>query len=737
MNIVNSLVLRGLKNFGLLPKIKHTERVALEAGTLGFERMIFQGAPGRFWDTIFSLQTYELTEEEKEFINGPVKRICGMVDDWRVREHDRDLPPEVYRALKKEGIYSLIIPKEYGGLELSPQAHAELVKVLAMQSNTLAVTGMVPNSLGPAELLLHYGTDAQKQHYLPLLAKGAVPCFGLTEPGAGSDAFGGMKSEGTVGYGEWDGKQVLGMYLSFNKRYITSAPNADIIGLAFFLRDPDGLLGDQFGGKRDIGITLALLPGNHPEIIREERHLPSATPFQNGTLRGERVFARLAFVIGERDGLGRGDEMLMKCLGIGRSISLPSLAIASMKRALFVARNYSLVREQFNVPIASFEAILEKIADIAVKLYSTEALQQIALGYIREGRKPFLLSGIIKWRSTKAGRESVIHGMDTLAGRGIMDGPNNPLLGAYMASCMPVAVEGANDMVRSLMIIGQGAVRCVDGLYELAIAGCETSDDKAGELAAQGVIKHIRAVVGIFGRAVWRAFSGGRKRMPLVPKDIKHCARGINRLSSAFALLTVVMIWTYGSGFKRREHVSGRLADAVSSLVLAIATIFRRKKDWSSSSIPAYSCELLLHEAQEALVQTIQNHPSRTVKNMLMVLLFPFGRPYGKPLDCLLDKATAFVFSNGGEEWVEGGMPISGALLVIKKAAAALQVARSIESRVKKGGVQATEFEKGLIEEARKLQEWAIAVDTFTPDELVPNRSTPRGYSYLHQIPTP
>lgn len=734
MNIVNSFTLKTLKKFGFLPKIKHTERVALEAGTLGFERMIFRGTPGRFWDDMFSLQTYKLTEEERRFINGPVKRVCAMVDDWRVREHDRDLTPEVYEALKREGIYSLIIPKEYGGLELSGEAHAELVKTLAIQSNTLAVTGMVPNSLGPAELLLHYGTDAQKQYYLPLLAKGAVPCFGLTEPGAGSDAFGGMRSEGIVEYGMWKGERMLGVSITFNKRYITSAPNADIIGLAFFVRDPKGLLGDRFAGKRDIGITLVLLPGSHPGIIRGECHFPSATPFQNGTLRGESVFIPLTFIIGEHDGLGRGDEMLMKCLGIGRSISLPALAIASMKRALFVTRNYALVREQFNVPIASFEAILEKIADIAAKLYSTEALQQIALGYIREGGKPFLLSGILKWRSTKAGRESVIHGMDTLAGRGIMDGPSNPLLGAFMASCMPVAVEGANDMVRSLMTVGQGATRCVDGLYELALAGCEADEEAAGKFAAQGVRKHMRAIPGICGRAMWRAFFRGRKRMPLVPSGMKRCARGVNRLSAALALLTVVMIWTYGSGFKRREHVSGRLADAVSSLVLATATIFRRKKDWSGSSIPEYACESLLYEAQESLVQTIQNHPSGAIRKMLMFLLFPFGRPYAKPLDGLLDKVAAFIFSRRGEEWIEEGMSVSGPLAVIKNAAEKLQVAHNIENRVKKGGSPVTEEEKRLIKEARKHQEEAIAVDTFDPNELargVPGKGPQGTLTYL------
>ncbi|HER26114.1 MAG TPA: acyl-CoA dehydrogenase, partial [Rhodospirillales bacterium] len=458
-----------------LPEMGETERIALEAGTVGWDGELFSGKPD--WSKLLDFEIKPLTDEEQAFLDGPTEELCNRLDDWQITQ-DRDLPPEIWDYLKSKGFFGIIIPKDFGGLGFSAHAHSAIVIKLSSRNVTAAVTVMVPNSLGPGELLLHYGTDEQKNHYLPRLASGTdIPCFALTEPGAGSDAANGQ-SVGIVCAGKWQGEDVTGIRLTFNKRYITLAPVATLVGLAFKLQDPDGILGDT----EELGITCALIPRDTPGLKIGNRHDPMGVPFHNGPVAGEDMFVPLDVIIGGIDGAGQGWRMLMESLAAGRSISLPSQSVAAAKVAARSTSAYATVREQFGMSIGKFEGIRERIANIAGQSYAMTAAGRLAFGAVDAGEKPSVISAIVKAYLTEGMRSCLNDAMDIHAGSAICRGPGNIYSSAYTAIPIGITVEGANILTRSLIVFGQGAIRChpfVQDEMAAATAGDVTAFDKA------------------------------------------------------------------------------------------------------------------------------------------------------------------------------------------------------------------------------------------------------------------
>jgi acyl-CoA dehydrogenase len=438
---------------GLLPRMGETERIALEAGTVWWDGELFSGDPD--WQQLLAFQPRGLSEAEQAFLDGPVEELCRMLDDWQIWQ-DRAIPDEIWDYLKKERFFGMIIPREHGGLGFSAIAHSAVVAKVTSRSVPTVCALMVPNSLGPAELLLLYGTEAQRQHYLPRLATGEeIPCFALTEPHAGSDAAA-PRSRGVVCRGRYDGEEVVGIRLDWDKRYITLAPVATLIGLAFHLSDPEGLL----GGAAEPGITCALVPHHLPGIDIGAHHDPLGVPFPNGPIKGKGVFIPIDFVIGGREGVGNGWRMLMNCLAAGRSISLPSLSVGAAQLATRTVGAYGTVREQFGLPIGRFEGIEEALARIAGHTYLMNAARVITCGAVDAGEKPAVISGIVKAYLTQAMRDVLSDAMDIQAGAGICRGPNNILGRGFSSVPLGITVEGANILTRSMIVYGQGAIRC-------------------------------------------------------------------------------------------------------------------------------------------------------------------------------------------------------------------------------------------------------------------------------------
>ncbi|HAA91396.1 MAG TPA: acyl-CoA dehydrogenase, partial [Rhodospirillaceae bacterium] len=487
----------------ILPSMGETERIALEAGTVWWDRDLFSGRPD--WKKLLAFQPKPLTDVEEAFMEGPVEELCRMADDWQIHQ-DRDLPPEIWNFIKKHKFFGMIVPEEYGGLGFSAIGHSAVITKLSSRSVPLGTTVMVPNSLGPAELLLHYGTEEQKKHYLPRLATGEdIPCFALTEPEAGSDAAS-PRSHGIVCKGEVDGKEVLGMRLTWNKRYITLAPVATVVGLAFRLFDPDGLLGDE----EDIGITCALIPRDTPGVEIGRRHDPMGVPFQNGPISGSDVFVPLDYIIGGEKGAGQGWRMLMDCLAAGRSISLPSLSVAAAEMTARTAGAYATVREQFGLPIGRFEGIEEPLARIGGYAYLMDAARRITCGAVDAGEKPAVLSAVIKAYCTDAMRHVVNDGMDIQAGAGICRGPRNILGRSFIAVPIGITVEGANILTRSMIIYGQGAIRAHPFVHD-EMEAAEAGDVRRFDNALFGHINLVMCngmrawILGLTGSRLTRA----------------------------------------------------------------------------------------------------------------------------------------------------------------------------------------------------------------------------------------
>lgn len=608
-----------------LPTMGETERIALEAGTVWWDGELFSGKPD--WRKLLDFDIKPLTDEEQAFLDGPCEELCRMLDDWQINQ-DRDLAPEIWSFIKDQGFFGIIIPKEFGGLGYSAHAHSAVVVKLSSRSVTAAVTVMVPNSLGPGELLVHYGTDAQKNHYLPRLARGEdIPCFALTEPGAGSDAANGQ-SQGIVCKGMWDGKEITGIRLTYNKRYITLAPVATVIGLSFRLFDPDHLLGEE----EDIGITCALIPRDTPGMDIGNRHDPMGVPFQNGPVFGDDVFVPLDYIIGGQDGAGNGWRMLMESLAAGRSISLPSQSLGAAELAARSTSAYATVREQFGMPIGKFEGVREPLARIAGHAYFMNAGRRLAFGAVDAGEKPSVISAVVKAYLTEGSRLCINDAMDIHAGAAICRGPENIFTRPYDAMPIGITVEGANILTRSLIVFGQGLVRCHPFVHDEMQAVAD-NDLKGFDKAFFG---HLGSVYSNAIRSLVLALTGGR--LVAVPGNVPASAyfRALTRYSASFALVADVCLATLGGALKRREKISGRLADALAWLYLASATLKRFHDDGRPAEDVAllrWSCDLALWNIQEALRGVLDNLPNRLAALMVRFLVFPLGARRRPPDD--------------------------------------------------------------------------------------------------------
>ncbi len=611
---------------GVLPQMSETEREALEAGTVWWDGDLFSGDPD--WRKLLDFEIQALSPREREFLDGPVRELCRMLDDWQVRR-DGDLPDEVLEFIKAQGFMGMIIPETFGGLGFSAAMNSAVVTIVASRSVTASVTIMVPNSLGPAELLHLYGTQEQKDHYLPRLARGEeLPCFALTEPHAGSDA-GSMRSRGVVCMGEWEGEEVLGIRLDWDKRYITMSTITTLIGLAFKLHDPDHLLGDV----EDLGITCALVPADLPGIETGQRHDPMGVPFFNGPTRGKDVFVPIDFVIGGRAMCGKGWGMLMQCLSAGRGISLPALSVGASQLAARTAGAYAYVREQFKLSIGRFEGIEEPLARIAGMTYTLDAARRLTHGAIDAGEKPAVVSAILKAYSTEAMRKVVNDAMDVVGGSGICRGPRNILAGSYQAIPIGITVEGANILTRTMIIYGQGAIRCHPWVQK-EMAAVAARDASAFDRAFFG---HVGFVFQGAARSLLLGLSGGALAAPVHPR-LDPFLRQLTRYSAAYALVSDAAMATLGGTLKRKEKINGRFADALAWMFLASATMKRFVDEGEPErdrEVLQWSMEHALYEVERALVGILDNLPNRLAAAALRPVVFPLGARRRPPSDHL------------------------------------------------------------------------------------------------------
>ncbi|HET9031654.1 MAG TPA: acyl-CoA dehydrogenase [Dokdonella sp.] len=609
----------------VLPRLGDTERIALEAGTVWWDADLFSGMPD--WQKLLDFEEQPLSDEEQAFLDGPVNEFCRTVNDWEVYQR-RDLSPETWQQIKDFRLFGMIIPKKYGGLEFSALAQSRIVTRISSCSVTAAVTVMVPNSLGPGELLLHYGTEAQKERYLRPLAEGTeIPCFALTGPEAGSDAAA-TQSEGIVEKRMIDGKEVLGLRCNWMKRYITLAPVATLIGLAFRLKDPDHLIGDV----EDRGITCALIPRDTPGIEIGQRHDPMGVPFHNGPTVGRDVWIPFDAVIGEMDGVGHGWRMLMESLAAGRSISLPALSIGAAQMATRICGAYATVREQFDTPIGRFEGIEEPLARIAGLTYLMTATRDLTCGALDAGEKPAVIGSIAKAYLTEAMRQVISDAMDIRAGSAIQRGPRNKLSRAWDAVPIGITVEGANILTRSMIIYGQGAIRC-HPFVQKEIDSVANKDLKGFDLAIFG---HVNLLVTRSVRTLLLALTGSRLAGVPQTEDTARYYQHLSRFSAAFTIVSDPAMGTLGGSLKRREKISGRLADGLAYLYLASAALKRyhdEAKTTANYALVRWSVELCLYRVQEALLGVLENLPNRSAAGLLSVLIFPLGARFRPPND--------------------------------------------------------------------------------------------------------
>lgn len=623
----------------MLPTLSDTEKIALEAGTVWFDGEIFTGAPD--WKKLLDFDVGELTEAEKAFLEGPVEEFCRLTADHEA-SRTGDLDEAAWTFLKEKGFFGMVIPEEYGGLGFSAKAHSAVVTKISTRSAAGAVTVMVPNSLGPAELLLHFGTDEQKQHYLPRLAKGdEVPCFALTEPHAGSDA-GTPRSFGVVCKGEWEGEEILGMRLTWDKRYITLSSVATVLGLAFRLKDPDGLLGDQ----EDLGITCALIPRDTPGVETGRRHDPLGIPFHNGPTTGEDVFVPLDFIIGGPDQAGGGWKMLMSCLAAGRSISLPANSCGVSQLATRTVGAYATVREQFKLPIGRFEGVEEPLARIVGRNYLMNATRWVTAGSVDAGEKPAVLSAIAKAYMTENMRAIINDAMDVVGGSGISRGPRNILGTAYQAAPIAITVEGANILTRTMIVFGQGAIRCHPFVQD-ELAAVEEGDLARFDQAFWGHVGHVHK--NLF-RAKFHAITGSRFAGAPVSGPAGEYLNHLTRFSAAFCVLSEFSMALLGGALKRKEKLTGRLADALAWIYIAGCCVKRYQDEGSRrSDLPLlrWTCEYALYEIQQALRGVLENFPVAPVAWILGWALFPLGYHFRKPSDALGGKLARAILEGG------------------------------------------------------------------------------------------
>jgi acyl-CoA dehydrogenase len=724
----------------ILPPLSQTERIALESGSVGFEGQLFSGDPD--WDQLLSQPAPRLTDEEQAFLDGPVEELCKRIDDWEITHVHADLPPELWDFIKHNRFFGMIIPKQYGGLGFSALAHHKVIQKIASMSSVVSSTVGVPNSLGPGELLVHYGTQEQKDHYLPRLAAGLeVPCFGLTGPFAGSDATS-IPDYGIVCKGEWNGAQVLGIRLTFDKRYITLAPVATLIGLAFRLYDPDGLIGDT----NDIGITIALVPRDTPGVEIGRRHFPLNSPFQNGPIHGREVFIPLSQLLGGEDYVGKGWQMLNEQLSVGRSITLPSTASGGAKMGAIATGAYARIRKQFGLSVGRFEGVEEALARIAGKAYAISALSQATAMAVDRGERPAVPSAIAKYHCTTMGREVATDVMDVLGGKGIILGPRNFAGRNWQAAPIMITVEGANIMTRSLLIFGQGAILCHPWVLK-EMKAAQNPDAAAGlEEFDRNLFGHIGFAISNAVRSLWFGLTAAKFGKAPGDDYTRRFFRKLDRYSANLALIADVSMLMLGGKLKFKESLSGRLGDVLSHLYLTSAMLKRYQDEGHPAGdqpLLAWAFHDSVHRIELALSAALRNYPIRPVGWLLWMLVFPWGRRAQAPSDRLGHRAAALLMApNEARDRLAAGVfttpgehnPAGRINSYLAKAILAEPVERKFLKALKNSDIEALDFasqldegvregwitaeERVQLEELRALTLDAITVDDFDTEEL-------------------
>jgi len=624
----------------MLPSMSSTEREALEAGTVWWDGELFTGKPD--WPKLLDAKAPQLTAEEQAFLDGPCEELCGMIDDFDITHRRGDMPPEIWEFLKRKGFFAMIIHKKYGGLEFSAYAHSCVLAKLSSRSATVSSTVAVPNSLGPGELLQHYGTEDQKNHYLPRLARGDdIPCFALTGPRAGSDAAS-LPDTGVVCRGLWEGREIIGLRLNFSKRYITLAPVATVIGLAFRMFDPEKLLGE----RTDLGITCALIPRGTAGIRIGRRHFPLNVPFQNGPIQGKDVFVPLDFIIGGPAMAGQGWRMLVEQLSVGRCISLPSSGTGGGKAAVFATGAYARIRRQFNMPVGKFEGIESVIARMVGLTYTMDAARSVTAGAIDGGEKPSVPSAMLKYHVTEMSRQIANDAMDVHGGKGICLGPRNYLGRGYQVVPVAITVEGANILTRSLIIFGQGAIRCHPYVLKEMEAARNPDRVRGVRDFDDALLGHIGFTLSNAVRSLIMALSNARFTATPVEGSVGRYYQHIVRFSASFAFAVDVAMLSLGGYLKKKENLSARLGDVLSCMYLASMTLKhyenqgRRPEDLP---IVEWACRHQLYKAQEQLHAFLRNFPNRWLAGVMRLLIFPTGLQYSAPDDRLGRKLASLV----------------------------------------------------------------------------------------------
>lgn len=728
----------------ILPRVSRTEQEALDAGTVGWDAELFSGRPQ--WDNLLSIRKPTLTAEEQAFLDGPVETVCGMLNDWDIRHNRADLPPEVWAFFKEHGFFGMLISKEHGGLGFSAQAQSQVVSKVASRSVAAGITVMVPNSLGPGELLEKYGTPEQKQKYLERLAKGQeIPCFALTGPHAGSDAAG-MRDVGVVTYDMYNGKKTLGVRLSWDKRYITLAPVATLLGLAFHLHDPDHLLGE----KDELGITLALVPANFKGVEIGRRHYPARSAFMNGPTRGRSVFIPMDFLIGGVDYVGQGWRMLMECLSTGRAISLPAIGTVSIKHALRVTTAYARVRRQFGIPVGIMEGVAEPISRIIRNAYVYEAARALTASMVDEGQKPAVISALLKYRTTEAMRDSFNDAMDIHGGRAIQDGPTNYLFSGYANVPVAITVEGANILTRTLITFAQGALRAHPYLYK-EIEAAQDSDRSRGiaafDKAFGGHVSFmLRNIVGSFVHALtFGVFASAPAN-----NEMSRWYKQLARYAQSFALVGDWTVAFLGGDLKRKQRLSGRMADILSDLYLLSSVLKRFEDDGriaEDKPVVDAAARDLIASIEQSFAAVFANFPNFWLRNLMRFLVFPLGR-HAKPASdretyrlvramlrpgALRDRLTQGIYVSMDPKDITG--VLEDAFIKVTKAEDVEakffraikkhQIERRLDRDAITDAVDAgvlTEAEAATLRLADQATDRAIKVDDFDPEELVPRQ---------------
>jgi acyl-CoA dehydrogenase len=673
----------------ILPDMSSTEKEAIDAGTVWWDADLFSGRPD--WDKLLAVPAPRLSAEEQAFLDGPVEELCAMCDDWEITHERQDLPPHLWQFIKDKGFLGMIIPKRYGGLEFSALAHSAVVMKLSTRSGAAAISVMVPNSLGPAELLLHYGTEEQKNHYLPRLAKGLeIPCFALTSPEAGSDAAA-IPDYGVVCKGQWHGKEVLGMRVTWDKRYITLGPIATLLGLAFKLYDPERLISN----KEDLGITCALVPTNTPGVNIGRRHLPLNAVFQNGPNSGKDVFMPLDWIIGGPEYAGKGWMMLMGCLAAGRAISLPTSSTGGVKALTRFTGAYARVRSQFKTPIGKLEGVEEALGRIAANCYVMDATRVMTAGAVDLGEKPAVLSAIAKYHMTERARDAVNDAMDIAGGKGICLGPNNWVGRGYQMTPIAITVEGANILTRTLIIFGQGAIRC----HPYVLREMRAAKDLQGEEAARefddAFTSHIGHVVSNGVRTLIHGLTSSR--LAHTPRncseETRHYYRFTSRLSAAFAFLADMSMMAMGGALKRKEKISGRLGDVLSMLYLISATLKRYEdqgRQQEDLPLIRWAVRDMTYAAQSAIDGILSNFPVKPLATFLRWTIFPLGMSFRPPLDARnRDSALIALTPGAARDRLTAGMYVpkneTDATGILEAAFIATIACEPIDEKIRKG----------------------------------------------------